>query len=223
MNKKKFLAELSKGLNSLSKSEIDDILYFYDERITNGTRSGKTEDEVIGELEPINVIVENTLSELGIEPTEVKKAIINNEIVAKKVQPDKQPNVSKSTDKISKYVKLGLFDILLASWLVVGSILAFLFSLAIPLTLSFVAVTSFLTTYDIVIQISLFIGTASVVLLSIILVNTTWLIAKYIIQFVLNINYNSINQTDGKKYEFKFNVRKTAKDTDSGQFSHCSY
>ncbi len=68
MNKKRFLQELERRLRSLNKSERDDILEFYDERITNGTSNGKSEEEVIDELEPIDVIVKNTLKEFGQEP-----------------------------------------------------------------------------------------------------------------------------------------------------------
>ncbi len=210
MNKKKFLEELNKGLKPLSKSEIDEILDFYDERITNGTRSGKTEQDVINELEPINVIVKNTLLEFGIEDKKISNINKDDTIIREKTVDSKRFNL-KSYGKIVKYLKLGVFDILLASWLVIGSIFLLLITLVIPITLVFLALTSFLTTYNTVIQLCLFTGTMSVALLTIILVKTVWLITKYIVQFVLNVNYNALNGTTDKKFKFNYNVRRSLK------------
>ncbi len=210
MNKKKFLTELNKGLKALSKSEIDDILDFYDERITNGTRSGKTEEEVISELEPINVIVKNTLLEFGIDINSVPK--MNKEDVPRpKISEENKKIERKSSSVTLKYLGIILFDLLIGIWLVVGVIIAFCISVIMPFVLTFIAATSFLTTYDAVIQVCLFMGTLSIAILSIILVQTVWLITKYCVQLVLNLNYNVIYNTVGKKFEFKYNLRKSFK------------
>ena len=58
MNKVEFLNELSSSLSSLSKSERDDLIQYYDELIEDRKeRTNQSEEEIIASLGSIDDIV----------------------------------------------------------------------------------------------------------------------------------------------------------------------
>ncbi len=203
MNKKKFISELSKGLKGLNNSEKEDILEFYDERITNGTRSGKTEEQVISELEPIEIIVRNTLKEFEIETD----SSTDNVKPAVRVT-DNSNNSSKSSGTSRGMSLLGLivFDLLIASWLVPVTLVVAGVSFIIPITLFFSAFVSFITTYNFIVQIGLFIGCLSLGVISIALVRLIIQLTKFIIEYIFNVHYKVIKGTTEKKIDFNYKM-----------------
>ena len=61
MNKVEFLNELSSSLSSLSKSERDDLIQYYDELIEDRKeRTNQSEEEIIASLGSIDEIVRKT-------------------------------------------------------------------------------------------------------------------------------------------------------------------
>ena len=101
--KKRFLEELKKHLAQLNQEERNEIIRFYEERFDTGMRyEGKTEEEIVEELESPIQIARNVLSEYGYsfkttkEPTE---------------------NVDSSI-KVGSLIGLVLFDIFLAAFLI---------------------------------------------------------------------------------------------------------
>lgn len=102
MNKLDFLRQLDRELQVLDKEERRELLSFYDERFYSGTiYEGKTEAEVIAELEHPRVIARNILEEYGASPKFVKK------------QEERYSSVS-----LVKVLFLLAFDLLIVSWLI---------------------------------------------------------------------------------------------------------
>ncbi len=100
--KKQFLAELKKYLEPLNTSERDEIIRFYEERFETGLRyEGKTEEEIVDELESPKQIARNVLEEYGYRVRMV----------------DAHEEVSNDI-KVGSIIGLILFDIFLASFLV---------------------------------------------------------------------------------------------------------
>ena len=50
MNKKAFLQQLRKGLKGIPKSDLEDILYDYQEHIDSALETGKSEEEITREF-----------------------------------------------------------------------------------------------------------------------------------------------------------------------------
>lgn len=74
MNKNEFLRQLEKELSILDKNERKELLDFYEERFYNGIYyEGKTEYQVIEELEPPKVIARNILEQYGVDTKKVTK------------------------------------------------------------------------------------------------------------------------------------------------------
>ncbi|MEJ8553131.1 HAAS signaling domain-containing protein [Tepidibacter sp. Z1-5] len=83
MNKKEFIYILKNQLYGLSKEEIDEIIYDYEEHFSVGLGRGKTEDEISKELgDPkkiaksykANIVIENAQN--NPTPTNIVKAVI---------------------------------------------------------------------------------------------------------------------------------------------------
>ncbi len=205
MNKKKFLLELEKGLKPLNKSEKEDILEFYDERISNGTSSGKSEEEVINELEPINVIIKNTLKEFDIE---------HGSHYGKEENSKKYTRNSDDSNKSNRIIAIfGIiaFDIFIASWLVPVVASLALVAVIIPFTLFIVSFTSFITTYNFAVRISLFTGTIGLGVLSLVLMRASILLLKFVIQIILNLHYEVFTGASVKRFQFKYNWKLKSK------------
>lgn len=103
MNKVEFLNELSSSLSSLSKSERDDLIQYYDELIEDRKeRTNQSEEEIIASLGSIDDIV---LKATGIKKEKI--VIDDPEIVSscKKEEPKKQ---SSSNNTILKIVIIAL-------------------------------------------------------------------------------------------------------------------
>ncbi len=67
MNRKQFIASLSRQLSQLSLIERKEIISFYEDRFNNAIYEGKSEEDVILELESPEEISKNVLTEYGIE------------------------------------------------------------------------------------------------------------------------------------------------------------
>ena len=65
MNKKTYLRKLKGALNGVSKEERDKLLDYYRELIDDGVESGKSEEEVISQLESPEKVAENFKAEMG--------------------------------------------------------------------------------------------------------------------------------------------------------------
>lgn len=102
MNKLDFLRQLDKELTVLDREERRELLAFYEERFYTGTiYEGKTEEEVIAELEHPKVIARNILEEYGASHKFVK------------TKEERYSNVN--------WVNVALiicFDIFIVSWLI---------------------------------------------------------------------------------------------------------
>ena len=116
MNKVEFLNELSSSLSSLSKSERDDLIQYYDELIEDRKeRTNQSEEEIIASLGSIDEIVRKTT---GIKKEKI--VIDDPEIVSscKKEEPKKK---SSSNNTI---LKAGIFAITFPIW--IGLVLGFI-------------------------------------------------------------------------------------------------
>ncbi|QVK21316.1 DUF1700 domain-containing protein [Mycoplasmatota bacterium] len=100
MNKKQFLRELENELSLLNYNERREIISFYEDRFQNAIFEGKTEEDLINELERPSEIAKNVLNEYGINSGESKKHRI---------------------DLLSVFGIIW-FDILVSSWLVTVSV-----------------------------------------------------------------------------------------------------
>ena len=116
MNKVEFLNELSSYLSSLSKSERDDLIQYYDELIEDRKeRTNQSEEEIIASLGSIDEIVRKTT---GIKKEKI--VIDDPEIVSscKKEEPKKK---SSSNNTILKAV---IFAITFPIW--IGLVIGFI-------------------------------------------------------------------------------------------------
>ena len=101
MSKKEFLQRLSQGLDLLDEVERREIIGFYEERFHSGTAyEGKSEEEVVADLESPETIARNVLEEYGINPKYIKTK-------------DQRYNHIDS----SQVIGVVLFDVFTASWL----------------------------------------------------------------------------------------------------------
>ncbi|MFP4286075.1 MAG: DUF4097 family beta strand repeat-containing protein [Candidatus Izemoplasmataceae bacterium] len=129
--KKKFLRELAYYLSPLSKEERDEILRFYEERFyTSMMYEGKSEDEVLDELESPRQIARNVLDEYGystklpvFQPKQVQS---QKEAYYKNDQDEKHTNQSPSL--VSILLLIG-FDVIILTGLV-GGLIGLFFGLA---------------------------------------------------------------------------------------------
>lgn len=98
--KERFMKALSGYLSQLEKDEREEILRFYEERFYTGrVYEGKTEEEIVGELESPEDIARNVMKEYGYD---FKRS------VSQKAGHDVD---------VSKVVGVALFDVFIASWL----------------------------------------------------------------------------------------------------------
>lgn len=127
MNRRDFLRMLENELNVLDKVERKEILDFYEERFHTGINyEGKTEEEIIAELEHPKAIARNVLDEYGVAPRFVKK------------KEERYDNVN-----VVQALVVVTFDVLVVSWLIPT-----LFSIAIAL---FASVLTWVTTLPLII------------------------------------------------------------------------
>ena len=99
--KERFMSALSDYLNQLEKDEREEILRFYEERFYTGkVYEGKSEEEIVAELESPEDIAKNVLKEYGYEFKRRASGTPHGEV------------------KAGKVVGVALFDVFIASWLV---------------------------------------------------------------------------------------------------------
>lgn len=103
MNKVEFLNELSSSLSSLSKSERDDLIQYYDELIEDRKeRTNQSEEEIIASLGSIDEIVRKTT---GIKKEKI--VIDDPEIVSSYKEVDSKKK-SSNNNTILKIVIIAL-------------------------------------------------------------------------------------------------------------------
>lgn len=73
MNKKAFLSQLKKGLKGIPKADLDDILYDYEEHIDSALETGKSEEQITGELGSPKKIARQHKAEFYFNQAEEKK------------------------------------------------------------------------------------------------------------------------------------------------------
>jgi len=67
MSRKQFISKLSYHLSALNIEERREIISFYEDRFNNAVYEGKTDEDIISELETPEEIARNVLSEYGIQ------------------------------------------------------------------------------------------------------------------------------------------------------------
>lgn len=95
MTRKQFINQLSYHLSQLSVEERNEIISFYEDRFNNAIFEGKTEEDIILELETPEDIAKNVLAEYGIQ----------KRVREQKVEP-------------ASIIGILFFDLLIASWLI---------------------------------------------------------------------------------------------------------
>ncbi len=75
MKKKEFLKKLKKGLAPMGGYERQRVLDYYDEMISDRVENGKTEEEAVAELGSPEYVIEKTLIEAGIDPSQKRNTI----------------------------------------------------------------------------------------------------------------------------------------------------
>ena len=103
MNKVEFLNELSSSLSSLSKSERDDLIQYYDELIEDRKeRTNQSEEEIIASLGSIDEIVRKTT---GIKKD---KIVIDDAEIVSSYKEIKSKNKSSNNNTILKIVIIAI-------------------------------------------------------------------------------------------------------------------
>ena len=103
MNKVEFLNELSSSLSSLSKSERDDLIQYYDELIEDRKeRTNQSEEEIIASLGSIDEIVRKTT---GIKK---EKIVIDDPEIVSSYKEIKSKNKSSNNNTILKIVIIAI-------------------------------------------------------------------------------------------------------------------
>ena len=103
MNKVEFLNELSSYLSSLSKSERDDLIQYYDELIEDRKeRTNQSEEEIIASLGSIDEIVRKTT---GIKK---EKIVIDDPEIVSSYKEIKSKNKSSNNNTILKIVIIAI-------------------------------------------------------------------------------------------------------------------
>jgi uncharacterized membrane protein len=123
--KGKFLLELKRYLAPLNEEERNEILRFYEERFHTGiVYEGKTEQDIIDELESPRQIAMNVLDEYGYSQTNVAKDSDNY----KNASQENKSHISKEEAKFDAWsiVWVILFDVF-----IVSAILPMLFGLVV--------------------------------------------------------------------------------------------
>jgi len=118
MNKKSFLKELKTYLNSLPKSELDEIMYDYEEHFQIGIENGETEESIAATLGTPSNIARQYKAEYTIRRAETSESA---------------PNIIRA---IFASIGLGLFNLIvvLAPFVSVIAVLIGLFAISIGLT-----------------------------------------------------------------------------------------
>ncbi len=232
MNRKEFLTKLNSGLSDLSERERREIVKFYYDRISSGIKSGKTEEDAIGELDSINKIVGNILNEyntknLNIETNLSSKnskyieELADQEQTEQKIDThvkgddDQQTDIIfvenvKSTNLVARlFGLLGLlfFDILITSWLIPVAIILIISALVLSLVLFVLPFTALVTTYNVEVKAGIIIGTIGLAILSTTLIKFAIRILKFIVQIILNLHYNVISGRPNKKFKFNYEFK----------------
>jgi uncharacterized membrane protein len=129
--KKKFLRELAYYLSPLSKEEREEILRFYEERFyTSMMYEGKSEEEVIDELESPKQIARNVLDEFGYStklPVYESEKHQVKEVKPKNDDYDSSETRSNSPSVISMLLLIG-FDVVIVGG-IVGALIGLFFGL----------------------------------------------------------------------------------------------
>ena len=116
MNKVEFLNELSSSLSSLSKSERDDLIQYYDELIEDRKeRTNQSEEEIIASLGSIDDIV---LKATGIKK---EKIVIDDPEIVSSYKKEETKKQSSSNNTILKAV---IFAITFPIW--IGLVIGFI-------------------------------------------------------------------------------------------------
>lgn len=103
MNKVEFLNELSSYLSSLSKSERDDLIQYYDELIEDRKeRTNQSEEEIIASLGSIDEIVRKTT---GIKKD---KIVIDDAEIVSSYKEEESKKKSSSNNTILKVVIIAI-------------------------------------------------------------------------------------------------------------------
>ncbi|XMB86472.1 DUF1700 domain-containing protein [Mycoplasmatota bacterium WC44] len=97
MNKNQFLNSLKRHLSPLNRDERSEIIAFYEDRFNNAIYEGKSEQDIINELETPEEIAKNVLNEYGIE---------------------QQSKYKKSGVDPAAIIGLLFFDLFMSSWLI---------------------------------------------------------------------------------------------------------
>ncbi|MFW5838457.1 MAG: DUF4097 family beta strand repeat-containing protein [Bacillota bacterium] len=112
--KSKFLLELRRYLAPLNEEERTEIVRFYEERFHTGiVYEGKTEQDIIDELESPRQIAMNVLDEYGYSQTDISK----EQKHSKQSTPEEQRSISNGETPLSVWniVLVILFDIFIVS------------------------------------------------------------------------------------------------------------
>ncbi len=238
MNKNKFLTQLNKNLQALNKTEREEIINFYEERFEKGVvYEGKTEQEVVNELEEPDVIAKNVYEEYGINAdyilnnsnyhienentNNVSDANAdNNELVEKNINnnqgnfQNENSYYKKSKFNVGKIIVVILLDILVLSSLLpalLGIIIALGTSGIAMLPLSVMPYIPDTNTYTILGRIG--ISLASLGLMFLLIAAMLLLLRLFIkiMEFTVNIHYNAFTNKAGRNIRFKTEGRKTRK------------
>ncbi len=199
MNKNKFLTELNKKLQYLSNEEREEIISFYEERFEKGTLcEGKSEEEVIKDLESPDVIAHNVYTEYGIN-TEVFKE-------------DKESIAEKGKKKNVLLIILIVFADLAILLPIVSSLLSVVFGIGVASLATLISGFAALfptNIYSILGKISIMIGLIGI---SILLFIATLMLLKLFVktmEILINLNYNIFTGKRGRNFRIKSESKKT--------------
>lgn len=111
MNKNEFFNKLENYLLNVPEEDRIDIIDSYKEQIENEIAQGKTEKEVIGNLEHPKDIADNVINELGYED-------MSNDI---KVKPKEEVINNRNSRNVSLFILVQIFNVLILISLVVAA------------------------------------------------------------------------------------------------------
>lgn len=117
MNKNTFLHHLGKGLKGIPKKDLEDILYDYREHIDSALETGKSEEEITGELGLPKKIAKQHLAEFYFK------------------QADKKGTTGSALKAIIAVIGLSVFNIIFVLPMLIS-----LYAVLISIFLAFIAV-----------------------------------------------------------------------------------
>ena len=129
MNKQEFLTKLRKGLAGLPNDDIEERVAFYSEMIDDRLEEGSTEEEVLREIDGVDEIVSQIISDTPLVKKEKKKAKPKRnlkvwEMILLIAGSPLWVSLLLAVIAVILAIYISLWSVIISLWAVLGSVLA---------------------------------------------------------------------------------------------------